>query len=296
MLARLERGRDELARKLKIEQDQTEARVQDVLRMERERDEARAEAANDRAVLRHETNQRKQAEAEVARLRSTPPAVCVVDVERVLDEARRKLSHMSAADIEHLRTIIERNTRRVTLSGRTFSEPPAVCVVDVEKVADELCAANYPGGVDSERAAEIIRSHTRSADPEAVAMAIGAVRHPEPSSCSDLDLARAALTQLGVALNEHAMTREEVERVFSTERVAESRRALAAGDWVTPDALAEKPAADPEVERLREERDALRKRVDTLWGVARGWEKMHDEAMREAGRLRAELHAKGGAA
>lgn len=75
----------------------------------------------------------------------------------VIDAARRVVAERDAlkAEVERLR-----------------SAPPTVCTVDVESVAEEVCAANYPGGISSDDALAILRKHTRAADPEALAKAI----------------------------------------------------------------------------------------------------------------------------
>lgn len=56
--------------------------------------------------------------------------------------------------------------------ARIRTLPATVSVTRIEEAAEELCAANYPGGIDSEDALAILRKHTATADVEGLIAAM----------------------------------------------------------------------------------------------------------------------------
>lgn len=127
--------------------------------------------------------ERDAARAEVERLRAQPP--CAVDVDSLLAEYEAWLDWMektSEPDVpmpsKQLSDLIRRHTR----------------AVDVEAAAEELCAANYPGGVDSEVAAEIILRHLglREKDTEDAPGGCGSSPAGNPAPESESTAARGA--------------------------------------------------------------------------------------------------------
>lgn len=109
---------------------------------------------------------------------------------------------------EIVRDILRENTRPLNQT------PPTVNLTDIEAASYDVCAANYPGGIDSDRAEEVLRNHTRAVSVESVAQAImdawqgrpgfdvRFMREDEKRREQVFEMARAALRAIGARLAE----------------------------------------------------------------------------------------------
>ena len=124
------------------------------------------------ATLRAEVERLRKKNAEQANLihdlvvrdakPSVPPAGHTTDIEAaakaIADGFELHQGEDDTRTTEIVRDILREHTRPIDQTS------PAVHTTDIEAASYDVCAANYPGGIDSDRAEEVLRKHTRPID------------------------------------------------------------------------------------------------------------------------------------